>query len=105
MTVVKEYKDLLAIREDIDAIDKKIISLIADRIQVTNAAYKFKKSEEDVRAIHRQEEVLEGVKKISDEHNIDNDIVVEIYKNLIGYCVENQIKTWKKNKGALANVK
>ena len=94
---INKYQDLHEIRKDIDAIDEKIIHLIGDRIQITNAAYQFKSSENDVRAVHRQQKVLDKIKKESEEHNINSDIIIKIYKSLINYCVNNQMETWKKH--------
>ncbi|MGL5353582.1 MAG: chorismate mutase [Clostridium sp.] len=76
-------KDLSEVRENIDRIDKQIIKFIAERSCYVKQAATFKKDSDDVKAPKRVEIVIEKVRKIAEENNVNPNIVEVVYRNMI----------------------
>jgi isochorismate pyruvate lyase len=85
------------IRECIDAIDKQVIDLLGKRFHYVKEIVRFKKSEEDVIARKRYDQVLMVRRKWAVEQGLDPDIVEDIYKKLLHYFIEEQKKILKIN--------
>ncbi|HVI49201.1 MAG TPA: chorismate mutase [Chitinophaga sp.] len=87
--------DLSQIRDAIDNIDCQIIRLLKKRIEYTNAAHKFKKSEIEVRDPVRVSAVLDKIKINAIRADIDPALIEKLYLLIIPYCIEEQLKLWR----------
>ncbi len=74
-----ECKDINEVRVNIDRIDREIVKLISQRSGYVSQAAGFKKTEEDVRAPKRAEEVIARVRSLAEFEGIDPDIVENVY--------------------------
>ncbi len=75
------------LREEIDLIDDKIISLLDKRFEKTDAIGKIKASlDMDVLDNKREEEIVKKIKEISS----NNNDILEIYKEIINCSKKRQ---------------
>ena len=78
------------IRNDIDAVDRKIIRLLEGRVNLAKQTYKFKK-ELGMPACDpkREEKVMENVKSST---SMKPEFVESIYRLIIAYCKDEETK-------------
>lgn len=81
-------KNLEAVRENIDRIDKEIVKMIAERSIYVAQAANFKKNSDDVKAPQRVEKVITKVRTLADGNLVNPDIVEKIYREMIS-CFTN----------------
>lgn len=89
--MIKECKSIAEVRENIDSIDRKIVKLISERSEFVEQAAKFKKDTEDVKAPKRVEAVIEKVRNIAYENDVNPDIVEEVYRTMISCFIKQEL--------------
>jgi isochorismate pyruvate lyase len=89
-------KDLNEVRENIDRIDKQIVKLIAERSYYVKQAANFKKDTQDVKAPKRVEMIIEKVRKLAEDNNVEPNIVEAIYRNMINSFINLELEEHKK---------
>lgn len=96
MTSLKEPKHcntLEEVREQIDTIDKEIISLFAKRFEYVKEVVKYKNADiESIIAAKRRDEVLEKRKEWAQEKGLDPEIIGKIYSLLIEYFIQKELE-------------
>lgn len=75
--------EMEAIRRDIDALDKKLVALLAERQKLIEAAGKVKPSRDTVRDEARIEEVVSLVKKEAAKAGLAEQIAEPVWRQLI----------------------
>ncbi|WP_243291777.1 chorismate mutase [Bacillus sp. FJAT-47783] len=85
-------------REGIDSLDNQIVKLISERSRFVEQAAKFKKDAEDVKAPKRVEAVIEKVRKLANENNVNPNIIEEIYRTMISCFIQHEMVQHSKNK-------
>lgn len=88
----QECKSISEIRDGIDVIDKQLIELIGKRFQYVKEIVKFKSNKADVEAKPRYDEVLQVRRQWAIDHGLNPDVVETIYKTLIQYFIDEQMK-------------
>jgi isochorismate pyruvate lyase len=84
---ITDCETLTEVRENIDKIDCEIIKLFSIRKNYVNQAAKFKKDLGDVEAPDRVNQVIDKVKKIAGENNVDPNLIGKIYEIMINYFI------------------
>jgi len=92
MKLPEECNTITEIRNEIDNLDKQIIALIGTRFNYVKQIIKFKSNEEDVLARQRYEEVLLKRREWAEKQNLNPEIIENIYKTLVGYFIDEQMK-------------
>lgn len=95
----KQCNNIQEIREDIDEIDYQIIGLLGKRLNFVEEIVKFKTDEEDIVAESRQKEVIELRRKWAENYNLDPDLIEKIYKMLIQFNIQKEMKLFRDQKG------
>ena len=80
---MKKCKTLSDVRKNIDALDRKIVALFAERGGYVKQAAQFKKSDDEVKAPDRVAQVLEKVAGIAREVGANEEVIVAIYRAAI----------------------
>ncbi len=91
----EECKNMIDIRTEIDIIDKQIVELISQRAKYVDCAAKFKKDKTAVRDEKRVEAVIESKKALALEYGISPKLIGGIYRQMIDYFVDEEIKRWE----------
>lgn len=89
---MKECSSLDEVRQNIDEIDRQIITLITERSFYVNQAALLKKSEIEVEAPERVRSVLKRVRKIAIEKGLEPDVAETIYKTIIHVFINQEKK-------------
>lgn len=83
------------VRHGIDTLDREIVRLIGSRSRYVKAAAKFKGSEAGVRAPERQKAMLETRRRWAEEVGLNPDVIEKMYRDLIGYFINRELKDWR----------
>ena len=87
---------LSEIRAAIDAVDREIVRLLAERLRHTRDAARFKTDEGEVEAPKRVEEVVAKVKARAAERGVPAEIVEPVYRALIAASIEDQRRLFRR---------
>jgi isochorismate pyruvate lyase len=96
MKLPEECDTITDVRNEIDNLDRQIIELLGKRFLYVKKIVDFKSNEEDVIARKRYEEVLKIRRDWAKIQNLDPEIIETIYKTLIKYFIDEQMKMLKK---------
>lgn len=91
----EECAGLDEIRAGMDAIDREIVALIAERVEYVRAAAKFKTSSANVAAPERVAAVLKTRREWAEAAGLSGDVMESIYRELVSYCVAEEHKRWE----------
>ncbi len=90
--------DLTRIRRNIDDLDSMIITLLAKRADLVNAAGICKKSEDSVRDPKRVEQVIGRVRAKAIEKGLDPEIAERAYRTIIACFIDKELGEFNKEK-------
>lgn len=76
------------VRSAIDALDRQLVHLLAARRDLVLQAARFKKTDQDVRAPARVEQVIAKVRGLAAAEGIEPDLVEALYRQLIAAFIE-----------------
>lgn len=79
------------IRANIDRLDREIVKMLAERQQYVVQAARFKKSEDDVRAPARVEQVVANVRRHALEFDASPDVIERGYRVLVAGFTEKEL--------------
>ena len=83
--------NLAEVRENIDALDRKIVALLAERGRYVKDAARFKRDAFQVSAPQRQQEVIDKVRALAEQEGAYPEVVEAAYRALIaGFIAREQ---------------
>jgi isochorismate pyruvate lyase len=88
-------QSLEEIREGMDAIDRQVIALLAQRVAYVKAAAKFKTSAAAVAAPDRVQKVLDTRRDWAHAAGLDGGVIRDLYRDIVSYCVGEEKKHWE----------
>ena len=94
-TAPEQCQNLDEIRAGMDAIDRQIVELIAERVAYVRAAAKFKTSANSVAAPERVRAVLNTRRQWAEQAGLDGGVVETLYRDLVAYCISEEKKQWE----------
>jgi chorismate mutase-like protein len=80
---MRTCSSLEEVRTSIDAVDRQLVKLLAERRGYVLQASRFKKTQTDVRAPARVEQVIAKVRGLAAEEGVEAELVEEIYRAMI----------------------
>ncbi|HKS13529.1 MAG TPA: chorismate mutase [Pseudomonas sp.] len=84
------------VRQQIDEIDRSLVSLLAKRGKLVTQAAGFKKTSDDVRAPARVEQVIKKVREMADETGAPAEVVEQVYRAMISAFIAEELTTHAK---------
>ncbi|MDR3651723.1 MAG: chorismate mutase [Paludibacter sp.] len=84
------------IRQQIDQIDKEIISLFALRFQYVSEIVKFKNDVESIVAQDRKDHVIKQRGEWAENHGLDKDTFEQIYRFLVDHNIGKELEILEK---------
>lgn len=87
----KTCKDMVEVRTGIDAIDREIVRLLADRLHFINEAGRLKTERNTVRDDARIEDVIAKVRAAAIDAGIDPAFVEPLYRDLIERSINHEL--------------
>ena len=79
------------VRSNIDAIDRKIVGLIAERGGFVMQAARFKKTTDDVKAPQRVEQVISKVRALAQDFGAHPDVTEAVYRSMISAFINAEL--------------
>jgi len=79
------------VREQIDGLDRQIISLLAERGVYVSQAARFKKDSNAVRAPQRVEQVINKVRGLADELGANPEVAEAVYRAMIAGFIQQEL--------------
>ncbi len=79
------------VRENIDRIDRQIVSLISERSDYVAQAARFKKDTEEVKAPDRVEAVIGKVRTLAEQNNVSPSLIEQVYRTMIACFIEEEL--------------
>ncbi|MCX4687011.1 chorismate mutase [Kitasatospora purpeofusca] len=90
------------LRLSVDALDRRIVGLLAERTAVVRELTGFKRDEETVRSPGRVEQVVAKVRGLADEHGMPPGIAEATYRTLIDELTRMQMELLDERRAAAA---
>jgi isochorismate pyruvate lyase len=84
-------ESLEEVRREIDRIDRRMVALIAERGTYVLRAASFKKSQADIPAPGRFEEVLRKARGLAEDLDANPAVVERVYREMIAAFIEAEI--------------
>lgn len=91
MNTTVTCNSLEEIRANIDAIDRKIVGLVAERGGFVMQAARFKKSTDDVKAPQRVEQVISKVRALAQDSGANSDVTEAVYRSMISAFINAEL--------------
>lgn len=79
------------VRANIDAIDRQLVGLIAERGSFVMQAARFKKTTDDVKAPQRVEQVIAKVRALASELGANPEVVDAVYRSMIAAFIHAEL--------------
>ena len=92
---VKKCETLQEVRDEIDALDDKIVELIGARNSYIKQAARFKNTTEEVKAPERINEIIAKVRHKALTMGMSANLLEEIYTIMINEMVESEIAEFR----------
>jgi isochorismate pyruvate lyase len=92
----EDCRNISEIRTEIDAIDKKILKMLGQRFEYVKKVVDFKeKTPDSIVASNRRETVIAQRREWAIENGLSPDAIEEMYRNLIQYFIDEEMKIIK----------
>jgi len=82
------------LRDEIDRVDRLIVPLLLERIQLIAQAGHIKTDRNTVRDDWRIEDVVSKVKAEASKYEGDTDYIETVYRYLIEYSINHEFDVW-----------
>ena len=90
-----DCESLADVRAEIDRLDERIVGLLAQRGSYVLAAARFKRSEAEVSAPQRVEQVIARVRAMAQTQGASPDVVERVYRELIAAFTDAERTHWR----------
>lgn len=88
---MKAFENLDEVRKSIDQLDQQMIQLLSERSQYVKQAASFKKNEDAVRAPDRVEAVIQKVRQLAIEYQLNPIVAENVYRAMIASFIEEEL--------------
>ena len=75
--------------------DKRVVELLGKRFEYVQAASRFKKDEEAVKAPERFKQVLAKRREWATDVGLNADAIEKLYRDLVLHFIEEEKKQWQ----------
>ena len=82
------------VRQGVDAIDRLLVTILAERQRYMDAAARIKQDREAVRDNARIEDVVAKVKAAARAAGLSEDIAEPVWRTLIEACIAHEFGVW-----------
>ena len=96
MTAAEHCTTMVEVRAGIDALDRRLVALIAERLKFIAAAARIKPDRATVRDEWRKADVLAKVEAASRELDVPVDLTADLWERLIEYSIAHELVLFDK---------
>ena len=91
----ERVENLTQARQQIDVIDRALVELIAARQFLVDETTRFKKTETDLQAPERMEQVVTQVKALAQQHGVDAEFIEHLYREMFKHFIQRELKEFR----------
>ena len=89
-----ECMTMAQVRQGVDALDRLLVTILAERQRYMDAAARIKPNREAVRDTARIEDVVTKVKAQAREVGLSEEIAEPVWRLLIERCIAHEFEAW-----------
>ena len=89
-----DCQTMVEVRQGVDAIDRLLVAVLAERQRYMDAAARIKADRHAVRDNARIEEVVAAVKAAARDAGLSEDIAEPVWRTLIEACIAHELDAW-----------
>jgi isochorismate pyruvate lyase len=89
-----ECRTMTEVRQGVDALDRALVALLAERQRYMDAAARIKPERNAVRDPARIEDVVARVKAAAREAGLSEAIAEPVWRTLIERCIAHELEQW-----------
>ena len=90
------------VRQGVDALDRALVTLLAERQRYMDAAARIKTDRSAVRDVARIEDVIAKVKACARQADLSEAIAEPVWRTLIDRCIAHELDRWDEIRGQAA---
>jgi isochorismate pyruvate lyase len=94
----KTCADMAEVRASIDAIDRELVAILADRLHFIAEAARIKSNRDQVRDDERVEDVLSKVRAAAAEQGIDPELIAGVFRELVERSIAHEFTLFDRRK-------
>ena len=95
----EEAATMAEVRHGVDALDRALVALLAERQRYMDAAARIKPSRDVVHDDARIEDVVAKVLAAAAPAGLSPDIAEPVWRTLIDRCIAHEFQTWDRTRG------
>ena len=86
------------VRQGVDALDRLLVTILAERQRYMDAAARIKPNREAVRDTARIEQVVANVKASARQAGLSEEIAEPVWRLLIERCIAHEYEAWDRTR-------
>ena len=98
-TAPEDCETMVQVRQGVDALDRALVTLLAERQRYMNAAARIKPSRDVVHDDARIEDVVAKVLSASVLAGLSPAIAEPVWRTLIDRCIAHELEAWDRTRG------
>ena len=98
-TAPEECGSMVEVRQGVDALDRALVTLLAERQRYMHAAARIKPSRDVVHDDARIEDVVAKVLASAETAGLSPDIAEPVWRTLIDRCIAHEFTAWDRTRG------
>ena len=98
ITSPEDCSSMRQVREGVDALDRKLVALIAVRAGYMEAAARIKPNRDVVRDEWRINDVLEKVERAANQTGLPTQIATPVWRELIEQSIAYELAVWDRTR-------
>ena len=92
-------RSMAEVRQGVDALDRALVTLLAERQRYMHAAARIKPSRDVVHDDARIEDVVSKVLAAAEQAGLSEDIAEPVWRTLIDRCIAHEFGVWDRTRG------
>ncbi|CAN5144530.1 chorismate mutase [soil metagenome] len=93
-----ECTTMVEVRQGVDALDRALVALVAERQRYMDAAARIKPDRDHVYDGARIEDVVTKVLAAADAHHLSRDIAEPVWRTLVDRCIAHEFSTYDRTR-------
>ena len=89
-----ETRSMAEVREGVDAIDRALVALLAERMAYMDAAARIKPDRAQVRDEARKAQVIANARANANRHGLDANLAAELWEQLVEASIAYELTVW-----------
>jgi isochorismate pyruvate lyase len=95
----EDCQTMIDVREGVDALDRELVALLAQRFGYMRAAARIKPSRDAVRDEARKASVIAAAVAEAEAHGIPGDVIADIWERLVEGSIAYEFGEWDRVRG------